>query len=134
MASLNKIILIGRLTADPELRVTTEGKSVTKFTLAVDRPFTNGEKTDFIPIVSWEKQAEQAGNFFHKGYLVLVEGRINNSSYENKEGETVWTTEVVANFMRMLEKKSGRAAPAESKKKGSAPQPDHAMTEDDIPF
>ena len=109
---LNKAILIGRLTRDPELRSTSNDISVTSFTVAVDRNFTNqqGEKeTDFIPVVAWRKLAETCAKYLAKGRLVAVSGRMQVRSYEGKEGKRN-ITEVVADEVQFLEK-------AESKEK-----------------
>jgi single-strand DNA-binding protein len=109
---LNKAILIGRLTRDPELRSTSNDISVTSFTVAVDRNFTNqqGEKeTDFIPVVAWRKLAETCAKYLEKGRLVAVSGRMQVRSYEGKEGKR-YITEVVADEVQFLEK-------AESKEK-----------------
>ena len=105
---LNKIILIGRLTKNPELRYTTQGTAVCNFTLAVERSFTNsnGEReTDFIDIVVWRKQAENCANHLAKGLMCAVEGRLQIRSYETSEGQKRRTTEVVANNVRFLEYK-----------------------------
>ena len=105
---INRIVLIGRLTADPELRQTPNGVSVTTFTLAVDRSFTkqNGEKeTDFIRIVTWRGLAENCANYLKKGRLAAVDGRLQIRSYENKEGRRMTIAEVVADNVRFLESK-----------------------------
>jgi len=104
---LNRVILIGRLTRDPELRYTPAGVAVAQFTLAVDRQFSNqqGEReADFIPIVVWRQQAETCANFLRKGRLAAVEGRIQVRSYDNNEGKRVYVTEVVADNVRFLER------------------------------
>lgn len=103
---LNRVILIGRLTRDPELRYTPSGVAVTQFTLACDRPFTNasGEReADFIPIVTWRQLAETCANYLRKGRLTAVEGRLQVRSYENNDGRRVYVTEVVADNVRFLE-------------------------------
>jgi single-strand DNA-binding protein len=103
---LNRVILIGRLTRDPELRYTPSGVAVTQFTLACDRPFTNasGEReADFIPVVTWRQLAETCANYLRKGRLTAVEGRIQVRHYENNEGRRVYVTEVVADNVRFLE-------------------------------
>lgn len=102
---LNRTVLIGRLTKDPELRHTSNGTATTSFTLAVDRPFqTNGKKeADFIPVVTWRQTAEACANYLSKGKLVAVEGRIQTRNYENNEGRRVYVTEVVADNVRFLE-------------------------------
>jgi single-strand DNA-binding protein len=103
---LNRVILIGRLTKDPELRYTPSGVAVTQFSLAVDRPFTNqqGEReADFINIVTWRQLAETCANYLRKGRLTAVEGRIQVRHYDNNEGKRVYVTEVVADNVRFLE-------------------------------
>jgi len=103
---LNKIILIGRLTDDPELRYTANGTAVSNFTLAVNRSYKNkdGETdADFIDIVVWRKQAETASKHCYKGQLVAVEGRLQMSSYETDEGYNRRVSEVVASNVRFLE-------------------------------
>lgn len=103
---LNRVILIGRLTKDPELRYTPSGVAVTQFTLAVDRPFTSqgGEReADFIPVVTWRQLAETCANYLRKGRLTAVEGRIQVRNYENNEGKRVYVTEVIADNVRFLE-------------------------------
>jgi len=103
---LNRVILVGRLTRDPDLRYTADsGIAVTRFTVAVNRKFTNqqGEReADFINIVTWRALAENCGNYLKKGSLVAIEGRIQTRSYENQEGRTVYVTEVVADDVRFL--------------------------------
>lgn len=103
---LNRVILIGRLTKDPELRYTPTGVAVTTFTLAVDRNFTNQQgqrEADFINIVTWRGLAENVANYLKKGRLAAVEGKIQTRSYENNEGKKVYVTEVVADNVRFLE-------------------------------
>ena len=104
---LNRVILIGRLTADPELRYTNSGTAVASFTLAVDRARTgqNGEReTDFIAIVVWQKQAELCAQYLRKGRLAAVDGRLQIRSYENREGQKVRVSEVVAESVRFLDR------------------------------
>lgn len=104
---LNRVILIGRLTKDPDLRYTPTGVAVSQFTLAVDRPFVSGpdqqREADFIPIVCWRQLAETCANYLRKGRLTAVEGRIQVRFYENNEGKRVYITEVVADNVRFLE-------------------------------
>ena len=102
---LNKVVLIGRLIKDPELRYTTSGVPVTRFTLAVNRNYTNqqGEReADFIPITVWRGAAESCAKYLAKGRLVAVAGRIQTGSYD-KDGQRHYTTEVVADEVRFLE-------------------------------
>jgi single-strand DNA-binding protein len=105
---INRIILVGRLTKDPELRYTPNGVAVANFTLAVNRPFTNQQgdrEADFINIVVWRRQAENAANFLKKGSLAGVDGRLQTRSYDNNEGRRVYVTEVMAESVQFLEPK-----------------------------
>jgi single-strand DNA-binding protein len=108
---INQVTLVGRLTRDPELRLTTEGTSVTSVTLAVNRPFRNqqGELgADFVQCTLWKKVAENTVQYCRKGSLVGVTGRIHTHSYENQEGKRIYVTEVIAENVRFLEtKRSG---------------------------
>ncbi|MFS0921523.1 single-stranded DNA-binding protein [Brevibacillus sp. 179-C 1.1 NHS] len=104
---MNRVILIGRLTKDPEMRYTTSGIAVTTFTLAVNRPYANQEgerQADFINIVTWQKLADLCANYLRKGRQVGVEGRLQTRSYENQEGRKVYVTEVVADRAYFLDK------------------------------
>ena len=126
----NHITLLGRLTKDPEVRYVTSGKVVTSFTLAVDRPFLNQEgkrEADFIPVVVWGKAAELCGNSLAKGHRILVEGRLQIRSYDGKDGNRHWVTEVIANSVEFIERKA----------EGSAGRPPHAKMTDigqSVPF
>lgn len=119
---MNKIILMGRLVRDPEVRYTQTGKVVCQFTIAVDRPFSNQEgqrEADFIPVIVWGKQAELCGNSLTKGQRVLVEGRLQIRSYDAKDGSKRWVTEVIANGFEFIERKGDFAnggAPASAGK------------------
>lgn len=115
---MNKAIIMGRLTKDPDVKYTQSGKCVTQFTLAVDRPFkdANGNKeTDFIPVVLWGKTAELVGNSCQKGHRLLVEGRLQIRSYDAKDGTKRWVTEVIANSVEFIERKADVAASAGDK-------------------
>ena len=108
---MNKVILIGRLTRDPELRYTSSNIPVATFSLAVDRTFTgqNGEReTDFINIVVWRKQAENCKNYINQGSQVAVEGRIQTRNYEDQNGQKRYVTEVVADNVQFLDTKASR--------------------------
>lgn len=105
---MNRIVLLGRLVRDPEVRYTQTGKVVTQFTIAVDRPFNNQEgqrEADFIPIVIWGKQAEVCGNSLTKGQRVLVEGRLQIRNYDAKDGSKRYVTEVIADHFEFIERK-----------------------------
>ena len=107
---LNRIVLIGRLVKDPELRYSTSGKAVATFTLAVDRPFKNAQgerETDFINIVVWGAQAESSANYLRKGKLAAVDGRLQIRSFDGQDGQRRWVTEVVADNVRFLSPKGG---------------------------
>ncbi|HEA6394884.1 TPA: single-stranded DNA-binding protein [Staphylococcus aureus] len=106
---LNRVVLVGRLTKDPELRSTPNGVSVGTFTLAVNRTFTNAQgerEADFINCVTFRKQAENVNNYLSKGSLAGVDGRLQSRSYENKVGQRVFVTEVVADSVQFLEPKN----------------------------
>lgn len=106
---MNRVVLVGRLTKDPELKFTPNGVAVATFILAVNRSFTNqaGEKeADFINVVVWRKPAENVANFLKKGSLAGVDGRIQTRHYENQEGKRVYVTEVVAESVQFLEPKN----------------------------
>jgi single-strand DNA-binding protein len=101
---LNNVVLIGRLTKDPELRYIPESQNaVATFTLAVDRPFAKEKQADFIRITVFGKQAENCERFLTKGKMAGIQGRIQTGSYKNKEGATVYTTDVVADRVEFLE-------------------------------
>ena len=106
---INRVVLVGRLTKDPDLRYTPNGVAVCSFTLAVNRPFTNqqGERdADFINCVAWRKQAENVANYLKKGSLAGIDGRIQTRSYEAQDGRRVYVTEVVAESVQFLESKN----------------------------
>ena len=100
---LNRVILIGRLTRDPELKYTPNGTAVCTFSLAINRKF-NKEETDFIDIVVWRGLAETCASYLGKGRLAAVEGRLQVRSYENQEGQKRKVTEVIADDVRFLDR------------------------------
>ncbi|HCV7758251.1 MULTISPECIES: single-stranded DNA-binding protein [Staphylococcus] len=106
---LNRTVLVGRLTKDPEFRTTPNGVSVATFTLAVNRTFTNAQgerEADFINCVTFRKQADNVNNYLSKGSLAGVDGRLQSRSYENQEGRRVFVTEVVCDSVQFLEPKN----------------------------
>ncbi len=126
---LNKVILIGRLAQDPELRYTPNGNAVAKFTLAVNRSFKNkqGEReADFIDIIAWNKLAEICADYLGKGRLVALEGRLQIRSYDDSQGIRRKASEVVANEVRFLEKKKNENDENQNE--------EIPFNEDDIPF
>lgn len=109
---INRVILVGRLTKDPELKYTQGGKAVCRFTLAVNRTFSNqqGEKeADFVLCVAWGKLAENIANYLRKGSLAGVDGSIQTSHYEGQDGKRKYVTEVIADSTQFLEPRSNRA-------------------------
>lgn len=110
---LNRVVLVGRLTKDPEFRTTQSGVDVATFTLAVNHNFKskNGEQqADFINCVVFRKQAENVNNYLNKGSLAGVDGRLQSRSYENKEGNRVFVTEVVCDSVQFLEPKNAQTS------------------------
>lgn len=109
---MNKVVLIGRLTRDPELRYTSSNIATATFSLAVDRNFTNqnGEReADFINIVVWRKQAENVKNYLTKGSQVAIDGRIQTRSYDGQDGQKRYVTEVVADNVQFLGTRAGNS-------------------------
>lgn len=112
---LNKAILIGRLVAEPELRQTPTSKSVTSFTLAVNRSYSKGEeKADFIDIVAWGATAEFVCKYFHKGQQVAIEGRIQTRNWEDKQGGKRKSVEVIAEQVHFADSKKSSEAAADA--------------------
>lgn len=114
---MNRIILLGRLVKEPDVKVTTSGKTVCTFTLAVDRPFSGKDgkrEADFINIQTWNKTAELIGNYVSKGQRLLVDGRLQIRSYDGKDGQKHYATEVVADRVEFIERKEKSAQKAES--------------------
>lgn len=110
---MNRVVLVGRLTKDPELRRTASGTAVSSFTVAVDNRTkdANGERTtSFIPCTAWNVQAENITRFMRKGSLVGVEGRLNQRTYDAKDGHKVSVIEVNADLVQFLEKKDSKAS------------------------
>jgi single-strand DNA-binding protein len=134
---LNRIVLIGRLTRDPELRYTPSGVAVASFGLAVDRPFSNqaGEReTDFIDIVVWRKLAETVSGHLQKGRLVAVQGRLQIRSYETQDGQKRKAAEVVADDVRFLDRPRDAAPGAESFGDYAGPASGAEDEAEEVPF
>ena len=134
---LNRVVLIGRLTKDPELRYTPNGIAVTTFTLAVERNFKNaqGEKeTDFFSCSTFKGLAELCSNYLTKGKLASVDGRIQIRTYNDKDGQKHWVTEIIAENVQFLSPKNGQRATESSL--GGELSLDEISTSgiDDIPF
>ena len=106
---MNKVELVGRLTAKPELRYTTSNTAYTRFSIAVNRNFTNAQgqrEADFINVIAWRKQAETISRYFDKGNLIGIEGRIQTGSYDDKDGNKRYTFDVALDNFEFLESKS----------------------------
>ena len=143
MASVNKVILIGNLGRDPELRFTRDGQGVANFTLATnerwrDKDGQNQERTEWHRIVAWARLAEQCVNLLSKGKLVYIEGRLQTREWSDRDGNKRTTTEVVANVMRILTPKGGGGGEqtAMDMDAGVEPPEDTAFqpSDDDVPF
>ena len=108
---INRVVLVGRMTRDPELRRTPQGDAVTSFTLAVNRNYTSRDgqqQADFINCVVWSKPAENVERYCSKGSLVGVEGRIQTRSYDNSQGQKVYVVEVICDSVQFLETRAAR--------------------------
>jgi single-strand DNA-binding protein len=124
VANLNRIILAGRLAADPEVRSTPDGLTIAKLRLAVDRPQGGA---DFFDVIAWREQAELCRNSLKKGEMVLVEGRIQIRAFEDQSGQRQWVTEVVARAVNTLGKPTVAAAPV-----SSSPFDDEGVEDSDL--
>ena len=138
MAGVNKVILIGNLGADPEVRYTPSGRAVASFRIATSEQWTNKdgerqERTEWHRIVAFGRTGEVCGEYLHKGSKVYVEGRLQTRSWEDRDGNKRWTTEIVANSVQMLDAlgKGGTAASPEERFPVEEPI---SGQEDDIPF
>ncbi len=131
MAGLNKVMLIGNLGADPEMRYTANGNAVTTFNLAVNRNWTGPdgerkEETEWFTVVSWDKLAETVSQFLQKGRRAYVEGRLQTRSWEGQDGQKRYKTEVVANTVLFLDRPQAAPMPDDQ---SAAPMPEEAVTE-----
>ena len=132
-ASLNKVMIIGRLGRDPEMRYTPSGSPVTNFSVAASRRWNSPsgeqrEETEWFNVVAWDKLAEQCNEYLHKGRLVYIEGRLRTRSWEGTDGQKRYRTEVVAQQMMMLDSRPRDTQPAEEYDLGPMVEPD------DLPF
>lgn len=146
---INRTILVGRITRDPELRKTQNGNSVVSFTVACNRRFGDQDQADFINCVAWNQSADFLANYIKKGALLGVEGRIQSRTYENREGQTVYVQEVVCDTVQALEPRNARTqdydpgyqpdvAPSFSQTQSANNRDDEEpildITNDDLPF
>ena len=134
MAAVNKVILIGHLGADPELRYTPNGTPVANFRIATTERWTNKqgermESTEWHRIVAWGKLGEFCGQYLNKGKQVYIEGRLRTRSWEDKDGKKQWTTEIIAQRLQLLGKPEKSSTPPEE-----LAAPEEVPSEEDIPF
>jgi single-strand DNA-binding protein len=139
MASVNKVILVGNLGADPEVRYTPGGKAVATFRLATKEQWTgkDGEKTErteWHKIVAWARLGEICGEYLHKGSQVYIEGRLQTRNWEDREGTKRYTTEIVAQTMQMLGTPGGKGGSAKTVEERFPDEEPVSIPEDDIPF
>lgn len=136
---MNKVVLIGRLTRDPEVRYSQNDTAVARYTLAVDRVTRNAEQSaDFIRCVAFNKSAEFAEKYFYKGIKIAITGRIQTGSYTNRDGQTVYTTDIVVENQEFCESRNASSSAAPS----THPSPSHADQfmnipdgiDDELPF
>lgn len=135
---INRVVLVGRLTRDPEQRFTQSGIAVTRFTLACDRPFSGQDgkrEADFIDCVVWRKQAENVSKYLSKGSMAGVDGRLQISSYEGQDGQKRYRAEVVADSVRFLESKAQGGQSQQSSRNDENPFNGSGDIDlDDMPF
>jgi len=129
---LNKVMLIGRLGADPEIRYTAGGTAVVNLRVATDSPVKRGDnwesETEWHRVVAWDRLAEFCGEYLSKGRLVYIEGRLRTRSWEDQEGNKRWTTEIVARDIQALDSKG------KDSDSGTELEPPEPPIEDDVPF
>ena len=138
VASINKVILIGNLGSDPEVRYTPSGKPVANFSIATTENWTNKdggkeERTEWHRIVAWGRLGEICGDYLHKGKQVYIEGKLQTRSWEDREGNKRYTTEIIAQTMQMLGPK-GKEGRATSREESYPVEEPISVPEDDIPF
>ncbi len=144
--NLNKVILGGRLTADPELKTTTSGISVVTFSIAVNRRYSKDSaqqnETDFFNVTAWRQTAEFVSRYFRKGSSICVTGSLQNRNWTDPQGQKHYRTDIVADEVMFVDSRSdstasadfGGAAPAYSSPMGTAPKFEDIKTDDDLPF
>ena len=130
---MNRVVLIGRLVADPELKYTPSGKAVCNVTVAIDRQSKDGG-TDFIDVVVWNKNAENLAQYMSKGRQLAVDGSIQKRSYEDKEGKKRWVTEVLASRIEFIGSKGDGGKKATQQAPGSQYGEPVSFSDEDLPF
>ena len=136
MASLNRVMIIGNVGSDPEMRFTPSGKPVTSFRVATNRAYTTTdgerkEETEWFTVVAWNKLAEQCNQFLNKGRLVYAEGRLRTRTWESQDGLKRYRTEVIANRVSFLDKRGSTTSIVEGEKPDDT---EGDIEPDDIPF
>lgn len=140
MASLNKVMIIGNLGADPEMRYTPSGSAVANFNVACNRRWTNRqtgeqqEETEWVRVVLWERLAEIASQYLQKGSQIYVEGRLQTREWEDREGNRRWTTEVIGREMVMLGSRGGGSGDFGGGYPQGGPSQGGPVDADDLPF
>lgn len=133
---MNKVVLMGRLTRDPEVRYTQSNMAVCNATIAVNRPFAKDEdekKADFIKLIIFGKRGEAFGKYVVKGQQILIDGRINTGSYQKDNGDTVYTTDVIVDSFEFVGSKKDKQSSDNNLNNNSIPQ-GFEVIDDDIPF
>ena len=135
MASLNKVMIIGNLGSEPEMRFTPGGKPVTSFSVATNRVYTTPEgerreETEWFTVVAWSKLAEQCNQFLTKGRLVYAEGRLRTHTWESQDGQKHYRTEIIANRVTFLDRQAAAPLPDERVEEAEAGE----LEPEDIPF
>ena len=135
MASLNKVMIIGNLGSEPEMRFTPNGNPVTSFRVATNRVYTTPEgerkeETEWFAVVAWGKLAEQCNQFLTKGRLVYAEGRLHTRSWESQDGQKHYRTEIIASRVTFLDRQAAAPLPEEKTEEGEAGE----IEPEDIPF
>ncbi len=131
---MNRVVLVGRMTRDPELRRTSSGASVTSFTLALNRNYNSqdGQQADYINCVVWNKIAENVERYCSKGSLVGVDGRLRSRSYDNAQGQRVYVVEVLCDSVQFLETRAVRERQQMQSQYQSQPQSQQQVKQDDF--
>jgi len=135
MASLNKVMIIGNLGSEPEMRFTPNGKPVTSFRVATNRVYTTAEgerkqETEWFTVVAWDKLAEQCNQFLTKGRLVYAEGRLRTRTWESPDGQKHYRTEIIANRVTFLDRQAAALLPDEKVEEAEVGE----LEPEDIPF
>lgn len=134
--SLNKVIMGGRLTAEPELKTTQSGLSVVSFSIAVNRKAKQGEeqKADFFNVTAWRQTAEHISRYFHKGSSICIVGSLQNSSWTNQKGEKQFRTDIIADEVMFVDSKSERTTLVPTNTNASMPNFEEIPNDADLPF